>query len=50
MAVRGAWHWQRFFPGTTAWRISYGRLTFEDAGDHELKGVPDPWHLYLVVE
>ncbi len=25
-------------------------LTFEDAGDHELKGVPDPWHLYRVVE
>jgi class 3 adenylate cyclase len=24
-------------------------LTFEDAGDHELKGVPDRWHLYRVV-
>ncbi len=24
-------------------------LTFEDAGEHELKGVPDPWHLYRVV-
>jgi class 3 adenylate cyclase len=23
-------------------------LTFEDAGDHELKGVPDRWHLYRV--
>ena len=23
-------------------------LTFEDAGDHELKGVPDQWHLYRV--
>lgn len=23
-------------------------LTFEDAGAHELKGVPDTWHLYLV--
>jgi hypothetical protein len=21
-------------------------LTFEDSGDHELKGVPDCWHLY----
>ena len=21
-------------------------LTFEDAGEHELKGVPDTWHLY----
>ena len=24
-------------------------FTFEDAGDHELKGVPDRWHLYRVV-
>ena len=24
-------------------------LTFEDTGEHELKGVPDPWHLYRVV-
>jgi len=24
-------------------------LTFEDAGEHELKGVPDLWHLYRVV-
>ena len=24
-------------------------LTFEDAGDYELKGVPDRWHLYRVV-
>ncbi len=23
-------------------------LTFEDAGEHELKGVPDRWHLYRV--
>ena len=23
-------------------------LTFEDAGEHELKGVPDPWRLYRV--
>ena len=23
---------------------------FEDAGEHELKGVPDRWHLYRVVE
>ena len=21
-------------------------LTFDDAGEHELKGVPDRWHLY----
>ena len=25
-------------------------LTFEDAGEHELKGVPDLWHLYRVVD
>jgi class 3 adenylate cyclase len=25
-------------------------LVFEDAGEHELKGVPDRWHLYAVVE
>jgi class 3 adenylate cyclase len=24
-------------------------LTFEDAGEHELKGVPDRWHLYRVL-
>lgn len=24
-------------------------LAFEDAGEHELKGVPDPWRLYRVV-
>ena len=23
-------------------------LVFEDAGEHELKGMPDPWHLYRV--
>jgi class 3 adenylate cyclase len=24
-------------------------LVFEDAGEHELKGVPDTWRLYRVV-
>ena len=24
-------------------------LTFDDAGVHELKGVPDQWHLFRVV-
>jgi class 3 adenylate cyclase len=24
-------------------------LTFDDAGEHELRGVPDRWHLYRVV-
>ena len=23
-------------------------LSFEDGGEHELKGVPDTWHLYRV--
>ena len=25
-------------------------LAFEDAGEHELQGIPDRWHLYRVVE
>jgi hypothetical protein len=25
-------------------------LTFEDAGEHELKGVPGTWHLYRVAD
>ena len=25
-------------------------IAFEDAGEHELKGVPDRWHLYRVVD
>jgi len=25
-------------------------LTFEDAGERELRGVPDRWHLYRVVK
>ena len=25
-------------------------LTFEDRGEHELKGVPDRWRLYRVLE
>ena len=24
-------------------------LSFEDRGEHELKGVPDRWHLFRVV-
>ncbi|MGZ4150381.1 MAG: adenylate/guanylate cyclase domain-containing protein, partial [Actinomycetota bacterium] len=24
-------------------------LTFEDVGEHELKGVPDRWRLYRVI-
>ena len=29
--------------------VSGSGLSFEDAGEHELKGVPDRWHLYRVV-
>jgi class 3 adenylate cyclase len=29
--------------------VAGSRLVFEDAGEHELKGVPDRWHLYRVV-
>jgi class 3 adenylate cyclase len=25
-------------------------ISFEDHGEHELKGVPDQWHLYRVVK
>jgi class 3 adenylate cyclase len=25
-------------------------LTFDDRGDHELKGVPDRWRLYAVID
>ena len=46
------------FGGATEQLISIGGLTvsrrgadlvFEGAGEHELKGVPDRWHLYRVV-
>ena len=34
----------------TPWgRLAGSGLTFEDAGEHELKGVPDRWHLYRAV-
>jgi class 3 adenylate cyclase len=29
--------------------VSGSGITFEDAGERELKGVPDPWHLYRLV-
>jgi class 3 adenylate cyclase len=25
-------------------------LVFQDAGEHQLKGVPDRWHLYRLVK
>jgi len=29
--------------------IAGSGLVFEDAGEHELKGVPDRWRLYRVI-
>jgi class 3 adenylate cyclase len=29
--------------------VAGSALVFEGAGEHELKGVPDTWHLYRVV-
>jgi class 3 adenylate cyclase len=29
--------------------VAGSRLVFEDAGEHELKGVPDRWRLYRAV-
>ena len=34
---------------TVRYLVSGSGLTFADAGVHELKGVPDRWHLYRVV-
>jgi hypothetical protein len=31
------------------WELAGSGLVFVDAGEHELKGVPDRWHLYRVV-
>ena len=31
-------------------RVAGSGLVFEDAGEHELKGVPDRWHLYRVAD
>jgi class 3 adenylate cyclase/pimeloyl-ACP methyl ester carboxylesterase len=35
--------------GTVKDLVAGSGLVFEDAGDHELKGIPDRWHLYRVV-
>ncbi len=36
-------------PQTVKDLVAGSGLTFEDAGEHKLKGVPDRWHLYRVV-
>ena len=43
-SVRGA----RVLRPCVVWMAGSG-LAFEDAGEHELKGMPDSWHLYRVV-
>jgi class 3 adenylate cyclase/pimeloyl-ACP methyl ester carboxylesterase len=40
---------QVFVSQTVKDLVAGSGLTFEDAGEHELKGVPDHWHLYRVV-
>jgi class 3 adenylate cyclase len=40
---------QTFVSRTVVDLVAGSRLTFEDAGEHVLKGVPDRWHLYRVV-
>jgi class 3 adenylate cyclase len=37
-----------FVSSTVKDLVAGSGLTFEDAGEHELKGVPDRWHLYRV--
>jgi class 3 adenylate cyclase len=34
--------------GTVKDLVAGSGLVFEDVGEHELKGVPDRWHLYSV--
>ena len=38
-----------FVSSTVKDLVAGSGLTFEDAGEHELKGIPDRWHLYRVV-
>jgi pimeloyl-ACP methyl ester carboxylesterase len=43
-------------PQTTIWQCTHGvvdlvagsGITFEDRGEHQLKGVPGPWRLFAV--
>ena len=39
-----------FVSSTVKDLVAGSGLAFEDAGEHELKGVPDRWHLYRVME
>ena len=39
----------RYTKATAEDLVAGSDLTFEDAGQHQLKGVPDRWRLYRVV-
>jgi class 3 adenylate cyclase len=39
-----------FVSSTVKDLVAGSGLAFEDVGEHELKGVPDRWHLYRVVD
>lgn len=41
---------QVFVSQTVKDLVSGSGLAFEDVGEHELKGIPDPWRLYRVAE
>ena len=34
---------------TLKYLVAGSGLAFEDRGERDLKGLPDPWHLYRVV-
>jgi class 3 adenylate cyclase len=36
-------------PSTVKDPVAGSELAFEDAGEHELKGIPDLWRLFRVV-
>jgi class 3 adenylate cyclase len=41
---------QIFVSRTVVDLVAGSRLAFDDAGEHVLKGVPDRWHVYRVME
>jgi len=45
----GSWIDRRLgMRATTVWGSRSSELTFTDRGEHELKGIPDRWVLYMV--
>ena len=48
--TRYVWSPNQVWTSSTVKYLTAGSgLVSEDAGEHELKGVPDRWHLYRVV-